>query len=676
MQYIISFDIAAIFINFILFSFFVSVKKLPVVQNKVFCLILLVLSGTTVLDIGTTLLSIYTPDIPRMYYWIFNCLYFTFSNAVPLSFVLYCISLVDYFSFATKRQIHCVLLYTFLPYCIDLILIWMTPLLANTRVIIFTIDQNLIYHRGTTWFYFLYIIIAFYLLESIFLLFVNRKNVSKVNLISIILYLVTSLVTMLLQLIFQNLLINCFGLSLATLIFFFMVQKPEAFIDSSIECFNKYSFIKISGNLFRSSGNFTFISVFLDDTIFLANTFGIAQMINFMKEVANFFRQHFKDSEIYYLSQGQFCILLKNKTQKDIYATIGLIQNRFHKSWYFDSIELKLYSRMCVINCPVDAVSPEEILDVINLVQSDERYKQGVVYASDIDIEYKRRTLFIEHSLRKGLLENRFKVYYQPIFSTSKKKLIGAEALIRLQDEKGNFISPEDFIPIAEKTGTILRIGEFVFETVCKTLSHLDVKTYGIEKIDINLSVAQCMQEILAEQILTIRSIYQVPSSIINLEITETAAAHTPEILLKNMQTLAEAGIELSLDDYGSGYSNMNYMLSLPFKMIKIDKEIVWSAYKNERSNIALSATIKMIKTLGMTVLAEGVETKEQAEWLTEMGCDYLQGYFYSKAIPTDQYLELMKNDNERYLKLNGHSDEIESKDSLDDVEELISIDE
>ena len=103
--------------------------------------------------------------------------------------------------------------------------------------------------------------------------------------------------------------------------------------------------------------------------------------------------------------------------------------------------------------------------------------------------------------------------------------------MIRLQDEDGSFISPEDFIPIAEKTGTILRIGEFVFEEVCKMLSLINPEEYGITKIDINLSVAQCMQEILANQILAIQSVYKIPTSIINLEITETSAAHTPEIL-------------------------------------------------------------------------------------------------------------------------------------------------
>ncbi|EID85289.1 hypothetical protein MSI_11440 [Treponema sp. JC4] len=189
------------------------------------------------------------------------------------------------------------------------------------------------------------------------------------------------------------------------------------------------------------------------------------------------------------------------------------------------------------------------------------------------------------------------------------------------------------------------------------------------------------MQEILADQILTIKSLYKLPSSIINLEITETAVAHTPAILLKNMERLSKAGIELSLDDYGSGYSNMNYLLSLPFKMVKIDKYIVWAAHKDKRAATALAYTIKMIKALEMSVLAEGVETKEQADWLTELGCDYLQGFYFSKPIPKDDFIAVMKENSKNLTEEekapaseNEFLKDIEAIDGIDDVEELEEI--
>ena len=212
-----------------------------------------------------------------------------------------------------------------------------------------------------------------------------------------------------------------------------------------------------------------------------------------------------------------------------------------------------------------------------------------------------------------------------------------------MKDEKGNFISPEDFIPVAEKNGCIYRIGEFVFDSVCRTMKKIQPEYYGIEKIDVNLSVMQCMQRNMAESLLSIAQSYKVDLKHINFEITETAAADYPEVLKQNMLKFDEAGIELSLDDYGSGYANMNYMLSLPFKMIKIDKGIVWAAFSSARVMMALRATITMIKSLGMTVLAEGVETEEQKTWLEENGCDFLQGYYFSRPIPQEEYIQFLE---------------------------------
>ena len=121
-----------------------------------------------------------------------------------------------------------------------------------------------------------------------------------------------------------------------------------------------------------------------------------------------------------------------------------------------------------------------------------------------------------------------------------------------MKDENGNFISPEEFIPVAEKNGCIYRIGEFVFESVCKFLKKIDAEFYGIEKIDVNLSVMQCMQTSMATTLLSISEIYNTPLNLINFEITETASADYPEVLKQNMHKFADAGIELSLDDYGS----------------------------------------------------------------------------------------------------------------------------
>lgn len=649
MTYIYQFDIAALFIEAIVIFFYFQKKNLPTLQNKIFFVILFAQIANTIIDLVTIWVELNFSKMPLLLFWFVECLCFTGSNIFGMLYSAYTVSILDIWNTSSRKKTIAIYIHLFLPVFLAILIVWLSPVLDTVYPLAFTIDPVLGYQRNNTiWFYALYVLNLLYIVYSAILVWRYRKNISSEKRNLLYFYVIAVIIGYFLQLVIRGLLVERFGIALASLVYFFYIQKPEEVVDSVTGALNQTGFIRITTQNFRNKKKFTGIFIIFDDTAFMSNTIGIRQLNDFFCLVQKYLEKEFSYLSVYNVYQGCFCVLLKNPSEREINSVVNRIKSRFQQNWISNSVELKLYSRLCVVECPKNAQTPEEILDIVNMVTTDERYKKPVIFADEIDMEYKRRTQYIEHSLRNGLIENRFEVYYQPIFSVAENKLIGAEALIRLRDENGKFISPEDFIPIAEKTGTILRIGEYVFETVCRNLSVIDIAEYGIKKIDINLSVAQCMQEILAEQILAINSIYKIPASIINLEITETAAAHTPEILLKNMQTLAKAGFELSLDDYGSGYSNMNYMLNLPFKMIKIDKYIIWAAYADPRAEKALSATIKMIKSLDMIVLAEGVEAEDQAQWLISLGCDYLQGYYYSRPVPKDEYLEIMKNNKEK----------------------------
>ncbi len=648
MTQIYQYAIAALFIEAVIIFFYFQKKSLPTFQNIIFFVILMVVTLNTCTELASIRMEYFASDLSATSLYVINCLYFTFNTSFGILFAVYNLSAFDIFGKLNRKQIRLLQISMMVPYLILIAAIWLSWLLNGHLTLIFTMDPVKGYQRGNNiWFNALVISKAFYIILSFIFIIYYHKFIPKAKRQILYFFVVTISATALMQLFNNRLLIESFGMSLVTLVYFFFIQKPEEMVDASTDTLNHAALQKMLRYNLAVGRKFTCVTIYIDDTMFIANTFGILQMNVFLTEVGNFLKQSFSYKNVFSRQQGCFCIFLRDADEEKLNKTITALNNRFQGTWIRENVELKLYIRLCIIDCPKDAESPEEIMDIINMISTDERYKQSVVFASEIDLKYRRRTIYIEHCLRNGLTENRFDVFYQPIWSTAEKKLIGAEALIRLKDENGHFISPEDFIPIAEKTGAILRIGEYVFESVCLALSQINIEEYGIKKIDINLSVAQCMQEILAEQILKINSIYQIPPSIINLEITETAAAHTPEILLKNMQDLSNAGFELSLDDYGSGYSNMSYMLNLPFKMIKIDKYIVWAAFTDKRAEKALAATINMIKEIGMTVLAEGVETPEQAEWLTASGCDYLQGFYYSRPIPKKDFLDIMKQNKE-----------------------------
>ena len=208
-------------------------------------------------------------------------------------------------------------------------------------------------------------------------------------------------------------------------------------------------------------------------------------------------------------------------------------------------------------------------------------------------------------------------------------------------DELG-FVSPDEFIPIAERNGLILLIGEYVFRSVCKFILNNKLWEKGIEYIHVNLSAIQCMQEKLHEQLLSIMDFYGLDYKYIELEVTETAAIASSDTLLKNMKVLMEKNMNFALDDYGMGYSNTSSILQYPFHTIKLDKSIVWSAVKNENARKLLQHTIAMFRDMGIELVAEGVETSEMAVMLMKMKCDYLQGFLYSKPVKPREFLELI----------------------------------
>jgi EAL domain-containing protein (putative c-di-GMP-specific phosphodiesterase class I) len=234
-------------------------------------------------------------------------------------------------------------------------------------------------------------------------------------------------------------------------------------------------------------------------------------------------------------------------------------------------------------------------------------------------------------------------MYYQPIYNISEGKFSSMEALVRIKDENGKLIMPGDFIEYAEKNGMILTLGEMVFRKVCEFVRQSKIEDYGIEYIEVNLSVVQCMQDDLAKDFKNIMAEYGIPPHRINLEITETAAINTRYTLEKNMDDLIAYGTSFSLDDYGSGYSNLTYMVGMPLKIIKIDRSITIAYDSSEKARVATEYTVDMVHRLGMEIVVEGIETEEQYLNFKKLGVEYIQGYYFSKPLPKERVLNYVR---------------------------------
>ncbi len=504
--------------------------------------------------------------------------------------------------------------------------------------------------------------IYFYLMGEVFLVRF-RKRLSFELLFSTTVFAVVSVFTLVLHIAFPGFRFQFFGMAMCVLLYLISSERPQEYTVPELEIMNRRAFLKEAEERLLGSERFPMLVIKVHNLKVMRQTLGNDSVNEFQKEMAAFFRKLIDNSRIYQFSQSVYVLALDRK-KKDIDSSLLIRQilDRFEQPWHSGSVETKFRIHISSIVCPRDAKDLNGLIDYIQYMRSISSENGNVVLkAAEMDIDRPKRELRIRKLLNDAVDHKGFEVFYQPIYSVTENRIISAEALVRLKDQSMGYISPEEFIPIAEKSGMIMQIGEFVFETVCRFIQEKQLTDYGLQYIEINLSVVQCMQENLAERLTEIMKKYHVAPSQINLEITETAAAHS-DMLENNIKILHKQGIEFSLDDYGSGYSNTDYLFRFPFRIVKIDKTILWEAFKNEKAMIALRNTIRMIKELGLEIVVEGVENQEYVDYLTEQHCDYLQGYFYSKPIPDRDFLELLRRENAQYYA------ERFSKNELSDI--------
>ncbi len=259
-------------------------------------------------------------------------------------------------------------------------------------------------------------------------------------------------------------------------------------------------------------------------------------------------------------------------------------------------------------------------------------------------VEQMRKEKSMEQMLDEAMKEDRIEVFYQPIFSTRAKKFVSAEALVRMRDRDGNLVPPGAFIAVAEANGKILQLGEIVFEKVCRFFTKEQLEQYGLHYIEVNLSVVQCGYPGLADDYIGIMEKYQINPRYINLEITESASMAAKKTLLENMRRLMEYGVCFSLDDFGTGQSNLNYIVDMPVDIVKFDREMSQAFFQDEKAKYVMNAAMQMIHGMKLKIVSEGIETEEQYLAMEELSIDYIQGYYFSKPLPEAAFLAFLQS--------------------------------
>ena len=357
--------------------------------------------------------------------------------------------------------------------------------------------------------------------------------------------------------------------------------------------------------------------------------------------VAAFLRTMVPRYCIYSTSPGTFILTETTGSEERAGKIAHIVSRRFDRPWHFGDTELLLNAVVMTSQAPERIKSAG---DAFYMADSPIPADLDKKILSGRDLDYLMRRAAVESALARGLEEGGFEVYYQPTYTLKDRRLYGAEALIRLHDRELGNIYPDEFIPIAEQNGLIDDIDDFVLREVCGFIKSGDPAALGIKSINVNLSVIECMQPGFVRHINAVTEEYGIDKSAINFEITESLAASSYELLSKVVKALKSDGFRFSMDDYGTGYSNMRAIFMLDFDVVKIDKSILWSAEESELGRIILESSVHMIRQMHRKILVEGVETEKQIEMLTALSVDYLQGYYFSRPVPKKELLALIRN--------------------------------
>lgn len=336
----------------------------------------------------------------------------------------------------------------------------------------------------------------------------------------------------------------------------------------------------------------------------------------------------------------EFLILLKGfESSGEIMDLCTSIMNNFKYAFELSDKQVYVTASLGISIFPDDSSSVTELMRNIDtaMYKSKECGKNTFTFFSKEMSDEMQRKREIEHYLRNAIENNEFRMVYQPQITIEGGRLYGFEALIRWRNDFLGPVSPKEFIPVAEESGLIIRVGEWVIRETCRQLKEWDDEGYKVSSMSVNISPYQIRNRNFKGKLRQIIYDSKIKPENLKIEITEGAFINASAVTIDLLNDIKNIGINLSIDDFGTGYSALNYLTYLPFDSLKIDKCFIDKINESKKYYGIVECIIKLSHSLGLDVVAEGVESKDQLDVLEEIGCDHIQGFYFSKPLSPDQ---------------------------------------
>lgn len=479
-----------------------------------------------------------------------------------------------------------------------------------------------------------------------------RKSIEKSQIYHALVLIPVNIFFYIIQSLVPNASVEMFAVATSCYILYATVQRPELLFNSQVNARSLSAFEKELHKAVNTKFPATIILIKIMNYHNINVYIGTDRFNDFLKEVSKYLTDFHKKEKlnggVFYLDDYLYAIPTEDKTEEELEIVLNKLEEYFGQVFEISGIHIELDTRTFVIRYPEDISDYDYLIFISKLFHKlIPATSKSQWYRDFINNQTFKIKTNMESILERAIVEKHFDVYYQPIFGVKENRFVSAEALIRLNDPEFGFIEPDLFLEYAESTNQIHIIGDFVIENVCKFIGSEEFTKLGLEYIEINLSIAQCLESDLLGKIISWLEKYNVNPGQLKLEITESTVSFNPISVERSIYTLQHMGIDFALDDYGTGYSNIKKVLSLPFSLVKLNKAFVDEMNRPESVSL-IEDTVHLFNSLKKKVLVEGIESEEMAEYFkklkvnNENACEYLQGFYFSKPLPKSEFVKFL----------------------------------
>ncbi len=633
MKYIYDYAImSAVFLIIIVIMYF-SKRQFPDRRNKAFSIILICSVIDVLLDIASSIIYENCALLAEWFVYTVNTTFYLLQ--VGFSALIYIYVIINAKKLA--KNIKSVAVFLF-PALVVILLFLINPF---THVMFYVNSAGDYIHCAP--FVLCYIVLVFYIVLSFITLFNYKKNLTNKQFNTMLSALIIIVIAVGLQYMMPYLLLTSAGMAIAITMMYLIMQKPEDMLDSMTNVFNREAMFMLISDLSESSKVYKMTTVELHNLRRINRIFGMSFGDELLAKLSEQINSVSNEGWVFRFLGNVFVLITID--EDDGLEAYNKIRKSLLETCVVQGVEIKPYTTICAIENTNDIKNANDACNMIETVISEAKRGTASIISVDMMRDMKRRNM-VETELMKAIATESFEVYYQPIYSIKSKSFSSVEALVRFSPDNVGSIAPSEFIPIAEKQGVVAEIDSIVLKKVCEFIKTYDpAGKLGIKHFELNLSPAEFINNELSERVMQTVSDNGVDPSYILFEITESTAVSEFDSLHTNIEHLSKYGFKFVLDDYGTGYSNISILMSLPFSTIKLDKSMLTAAMMNPQNRIIFEKTVSMFTQLGMGTVVEGVENDSEADFVIQSKADNIQGYFYAMPMKGDDFIRFMNTE-------------------------------